>query len=125
MMRKDALLVLEDGTAFRGEGFGASGTAFGEGVFNTALTGYQEVLTDPSYHRQLVAMTYPHQGEQREAIEQSQDACRPVGDAGHECRHVDDRYIQIISLSFFLADEVRVKLLQIMTWGVEHIAKDR
>jgi carbamoyl-phosphate synthase small subunit len=57
-----AVLVLEDGTTFLGEGFGASGTAFGEVVFNTAMTGYQEVLTDPSYHRQLVAMTYPHIG---------------------------------------------------------------
>jgi carbamoyl-phosphate synthase small subunit len=57
-----ALLVLEDGTTFRGEGFGAFGTALGEVVFNTAMAGYQEVLTDPSYHRQLVAMTYPHQG---------------------------------------------------------------
>ena len=57
-----ALLVLEDGSTFRGEAFGAIGTAVGEVVFNTALTGYQEVLTDPSYHRQLVAMTYPHQG---------------------------------------------------------------
>ncbi|MGH3665807.1 MAG: glutamine-hydrolyzing carbamoyl-phosphate synthase small subunit [Egibacteraceae bacterium] len=58
----DALLLTEDGTAFRGEGFGASGTAFGEVVFNTAMCGYQEVLTDPSYHRQLVTMTSPHQG---------------------------------------------------------------
>ncbi|MDP9405650.1 MAG: glutamine-hydrolyzing carbamoyl-phosphate synthase small subunit [Actinomycetota bacterium] len=58
----DAVLVLEDGSVFRGEGFGATGTAFGEVVFNTALSGYQEVLTDPSYHRQLVAMTCPHQG---------------------------------------------------------------
>lgn len=58
----DALLVLEDGTTFWGEGFGAPGTAHGEVVFNTALTGYQEVLTDPSYHRQLVAMTNPQQG---------------------------------------------------------------
>ncbi len=58
----DALLLLEDGTAFRGEGFGASGTAFGEVVFNTAQSGYQEVVTDPSYRRQLVTMTYPHQG---------------------------------------------------------------
>jgi carbamoyl-phosphate synthase small subunit len=58
----EAVLLLEDGTAFRGEGFGAAGTTVGEVVFNTALTGYQEVLTDPSYHRQLVTMTYPHQG---------------------------------------------------------------
>ena len=57
-----AILVLEDGTAFRGESFGAAGTAFGEVVFNTALSGYQEIVTDPSYRRQLVTMTYPHQG---------------------------------------------------------------
>jgi carbamoyl-phosphate synthase small subunit len=59
---RDALLVLEDGAVFSGEAFGHPGTADGEVVFNTAMTGYQEVLTDPSYHRQLVAMTYPHQG---------------------------------------------------------------
>jgi carbamoyl-phosphate synthase small subunit len=57
-----ALLVLEDGSAFRGSAFGASGEAFGEAVFNTAMSGYQEVLTDPSYTDQIVAMTSPHQG---------------------------------------------------------------
>jgi carbamoyl-phosphate synthase small subunit len=57
-----ALLVLEDGTAYRGRAFGARGQAFGEVVFNTALSGYQEVLTDPSYHGQIVTMTYPHIG---------------------------------------------------------------
>ncbi len=57
-----ALLALEDGTLFPGEAFGASGEAFGEVVFNTALTGYQEVLTDPSYAGQIVTMTYPHIG---------------------------------------------------------------
>ena len=57
-----AVLVLEDGETFVGEAFGATGTGTGEVVFNTSLTGYQEVLTDPSYHRQLVAMTTPHQG---------------------------------------------------------------
>jgi carbamoyl-phosphate synthase small subunit len=56
------LLALEDGTAFRGLGFGATGEAFGEAVFNTAMSGYQEVLTDPSYAGQVVAMTSPHQG---------------------------------------------------------------
>ncbi|MBW3663987.1 MAG: glutamine-hydrolyzing carbamoyl-phosphate synthase small subunit [Actinobacteria bacterium] len=56
------MLVLEDGTTLRGTGFGAVGTAFGEAVFNTAMTGYQEVLTDPSYRRQVVTMTAPHIG---------------------------------------------------------------
>jgi carbamoyl-phosphate synthase small subunit len=58
----EALLVLEDGTAFRGRSLGAEGEAFGEVVFNTGMSGYQEVLTDPSYARQIVVMTYPEQG---------------------------------------------------------------
>jgi carbamoyl-phosphate synthase small subunit len=58
----DALLVLEDGSAFRGTAFGAEGETFGEAVFNTGMAGYQEVLTDPSYAGQIVAMTSPHQG---------------------------------------------------------------
>jgi carbamoyl-phosphate synthase small subunit len=58
----EALLVLEDGTAFRGSSFGAPGEAFGEVVFNTGMSGYQEVLTDPSYARQIVVMTSPHVG---------------------------------------------------------------
>jgi carbamoyl-phosphate synthase small subunit len=57
-----ALLVLEDGTAFRGSSIGAPGTVTGEAVFNTGMAGYQEVLTDPSYRRQIVAMTAPHVG---------------------------------------------------------------
>jgi carbamoyl-phosphate synthase small subunit len=57
-----ALLALEDGTVFRGSGFGAEGEAFGEAVFNTGMTGYQEVLTDPSYTGQIVTMTAPQQG---------------------------------------------------------------
>jgi carbamoyl-phosphate synthase small subunit len=58
----DALLVLEDGRSFRGEAFGAEGETFGEAVFATGMTGYQETLTDPSYHRQVVVMTAPHVG---------------------------------------------------------------
>src|SRR5437899_8468944 len=57
-----ALLVLADGTMFRGRSIGAAGAAVGEVVFNTAMTGYQEILTDPSYCRQLVTLTYPHIG---------------------------------------------------------------
>ncbi len=57
-----ALLVLEDGRTFHGEAYGAAGETFGEAVFNTGMTGYQETLTDPSYHRQVVVMTAPHVG---------------------------------------------------------------
>ena len=57
-----ALLALEDGSVFRGSGFGAEGESFGEAVFNTGMAGYQEVLTDPSYAGQIVTMTAPQQG---------------------------------------------------------------
>ncbi|MEU2826347.1 carbamoyl phosphate synthase small subunit, partial [Streptomyces bacillaris] len=60
--RRLAVLVLEDGRAFRGCAYGAVGEAFGEAVFSTGMTGYQETLTDPSYHRQVVVMTAPHVG---------------------------------------------------------------
>jgi carbamoyl-phosphate synthase small subunit len=57
-----AILVLEDGRTFRGDAYGAHGEVFGEAVFNTGMTGYQETLTDPSYHRQVVVQTAPHIG---------------------------------------------------------------
>jgi len=60
--RTPALLVLEDGRAFHGDAYGATGETFGEAVFNTGMTGYQETLTDPSYHKQVVVMTAPHIG---------------------------------------------------------------
>jgi carbamoyl-phosphate synthase small subunit len=60
--RTPAVLVLEDGRTFRGRAYGAVGATFGEAVFSTGMTGYQETLTDPSYHRQVVVMTAPHVG---------------------------------------------------------------
>ncbi|WP_026875878.1 glutamine-hydrolyzing carbamoyl-phosphate synthase small subunit [Jiangella gansuensis] len=60
--RPPALLVLEDGRTFRGHSYGATGETFGEAVFSTGMTGYQETLTDPSYHRQVVVQTAPHIG---------------------------------------------------------------
>tara|TARA_B110000093_G_scaffold126334_1_gene135202 strand:- start:313 stop:1449 length:1137 start_codon:yes stop_codon:yes gene_type:complete len=59
---REAVLALADGTIFRGTAIGADGTSVGEVVFNTALTGYQEIITDPSYARQIVTLTYPHIG---------------------------------------------------------------
>ena len=60
--RREALLVLEDGRTFTGEAYGSIGETFGEAVFTTGMTGYQETLTDPSYHRQVVVQTSPHIG---------------------------------------------------------------
>jgi carbamoyl-phosphate synthase small subunit len=61
-MTEPAVLVLEDGRSFRGEAYGATGTTFGEAVFTTGMTGYQETLTDPSFHKQVVVQTAPHIG---------------------------------------------------------------
>ncbi|HLF29545.1 MAG TPA: glutamine-hydrolyzing carbamoyl-phosphate synthase small subunit [Xanthomonadales bacterium] len=61
-MSELAILALEDGTVFHGQGIGAGGESCGEVVFNTAMTGYQEILTDPSYNRQIVTLTHPHIG---------------------------------------------------------------
>lgn len=61
-MTKQAILALADGSIFRGEAIGADGQTVGEVVFNTAMTGYQEILTDPSYAQQIVTLTYPHVG---------------------------------------------------------------
>ncbi len=61
-MTKPAILALADGSIFRGEAIGADGHTIGEVVFNTAMTGYQEILTDPSYAQQIVTLTYPHIG---------------------------------------------------------------
>jgi len=61
-LSKPAILALEDGSVFHGTAIGADGVTSGEVVFNTAMTGYQEILTDPSYTRQIVTLTYPHIG---------------------------------------------------------------
>ncbi|MCJ8320985.1 MAG: glutamine-hydrolyzing carbamoyl-phosphate synthase small subunit [Colwellia sp.] len=61
-MAKSAILVLEDGTVFKGTAIGAQGVSVGEVVFNTSMTGYQEILTDPSYAEQIITLTYPHIG---------------------------------------------------------------
>ena len=61
-MAHSALLVLEDGSIFKGTAFGAEGLAVGEVVFDTSMTGYQELLTDPSYAEQIITLTYPHIG---------------------------------------------------------------
>ncbi|MDR6840794.1 glutamine-hydrolyzing carbamoyl-phosphate synthase small subunit [Pseudoxanthomonas sacheonensis] len=88
-MTQPAILVLEDGSVFEGESVGASGLSAGEVVFNTAMTGYQEVLTDPSYARQLVTLTYPHVGNT--GCTDQDDEARQVWSAGLIVRDVPRR----------------------------------
>ncbi|MCC8363307.1 glutamine-hydrolyzing carbamoyl-phosphate synthase small subunit [Lysobacter sp. A6] len=88
-MTLPALLALEDGTIFEGVSVGAPGLAVGEVVFNTAMTGYQEILTDPSYARQIVTLTYPHIGNT--GCTEQDDEARQVWSAGLIVRDIPRR----------------------------------
>ncbi|NLU80488.1 glutamine-hydrolyzing carbamoyl-phosphate synthase small subunit [Micromonospora sp. HNM0581] len=82
--RRPAILVLEDGRTFHGEAYGSVGETFGEAVFNTGMTGYQETLTDPSYHRQVVVQTAPHIGNT--GVNVDDDESRRIWVAGYVVR---------------------------------------
>jgi carbamoyl-phosphate synthase small subunit len=82
--RASAILVLEDGRTFHGEPFGAVGETFGEAVFSTGMTGYQETLTDPSYHRQVVVQTAPHIGNT--GVNEGDDESGRIWAAGYVVR---------------------------------------
>ncbi len=84
LLREPAVLVLEDGRVFRGESYGAVGETVGEAVFSTGMTGYQETLTDPSYHRQVVVMTAPHVGNT--GVNDEDDESRRIWVAGYVVR---------------------------------------
>ncbi|GAA2370230.1 glutamine-hydrolyzing carbamoyl-phosphate synthase small subunit [Dactylosporangium salmoneum] len=90
MRRREALLVLEDGRTFRGEAFGSVGETFGEAVFNTGMTGYQETLTDPSYHRQVVVQTAPQIGNT--GINDEDDESSRIWVAGYVLRDPSRTY---------------------------------
>src|SRR5213075_2182300 len=99
-----AKLALEDGTVFTGRAFGASGTSEGEVVFNTSMTGYQEILTDPSYEGQIVAMTYPligNYGINRQDVESKRPHVK--GFVIRELAPLHSNYRADTSLSEYLA----------------------
>ena len=84
-------MVLADGTVLEGAGFGATGTAVGEVCFNTAMTGYEEILTDPSYAGQIITFTFPHIGN----VGTNEDDIESVNlarDAGRARRHPAQRH---------------------------------
>ena len=125
-MTQPAILVLEDGTVFEGESVGASGLSVGEVVFNTAMTGYQEIITDPSYARQLVTLTYPHIGNTG-CTDQDDEAAK-VWSAGLIVRDVPRRpssWRSQASLQDWLAARGVVAIAGIDTRKLTRILRER
>ncbi|ACA11462.1 carbamoyl phosphate synthase small subunit [Xylella fastidiosa subsp. multiplex Griffin-1] len=121
-----AILVLEDGTVFEGDAVGANGLSVGEVVFNTALTGYQEILTDPSYAYQLVTLTYPHIGNT--GCTDQDDEANKVWAAGLIVRDVPRRpsnWRSQISLSDWLAARGVVAIAGIDTRKLTRILREK
>jgi len=121
-----AILVLEDGTVFEGESVGADGLSVGEVVFNTAMTGYQEILTDPSYARQLVTLTYPHIGNT--GCTDQDDEARQVWGAGLIVRDVPRRpssWRSQVALPEWLIARGIVAIAGIDTRKLTRILRDR
>ena len=125
-MSQPAVLVLEDGTIFRGLSIGASGTTVGEVVFNTAMTGYQEILTDPSYCRQLVTLTYPHIGNTgANAADQESGAIQAAGLIIRDLPLMASNFRSEQSLSEYLRAESAVAIADIDTRKLTRILRDR
>ncbi|ALQ95841.1 carbamoyl-phosphate synthase [Xylella fastidiosa] len=125
-MTEPAILVLEDGTVFEGDAVGANGLSVGEVVFNTSLTGYQEVLTDPSYAYQLVTLTYPHIGNT--GCTDQDDEANKVWAAGLIVRDVPRRpsnWRSQISLSDWLAARGVVAIAGIDTRKLTRILREK
>ena len=120
------LLALEDGLTFAGKSFGASGTACGELVFNTSITGYQEILTDPSYAGQVITMTYPEMGNygtNKEDLESTRIHAR-----GLVVRHLSRRassWRSQLSLSQFLAQQGIIGISDVDTRAITLHIRDK
>ena len=124
-MSQPAVLALEDGTIFRGLSIGASGTTVGEVVFNTAMTGYQEILTDPSYCRQIVTLTYPHIGNT--GVTREDEESSGVQAAGLIIRDLPllaSNFRSEQSLSDYLIDADTVAIADIDTRKLTRILRD-
>ncbi|SDY94215.1 carbamoyl-phosphate synthase small subunit [Lysobacter sp. yr284] len=124
-MTQPAILALEDGTVFEGVSVGAPGLSVGEVVFNTAITGYQEILTDPSYARQLVTLTYPHVGNT--GVTDQDDEARQVWASGLIVRDVPRRpsnWRSQVALPQWLADRGVVAIADIDTRKLTRLLRD-
>jgi len=124
--RAPAVLVLKDGTVFRGTSIGADGLTVGEVVFNTAMTGYQEILTDPSYARQIVTLTYPHignYGANSEDVES--DRVYAAGLVIRDLPVIASNWRQSWSLGDYLKRENVVAIADIDTRRLTRILRDK
>ena len=125
-MKKRALLVLEDGNVFRGKSIGSDGKSIGEVVFNTALTGYQEILTDPSYAQQIVTLTYPHIGNT--GVNSEDEECSEIYATGLVVKDVPRLYSNWRSnesLSDYLERKGIVAIADIDTRRLTRVLRDK
>ena len=125
-MTEPAILALEDGTVFRGISVGAPGRSLGEVVFNTAMTGYQEILTDPSYYRQIVTLTYPHIGNVGTNSDDFES--RKIHTAGlviRDLSRIVSNYRSELELSEFLRRGNTVAIAEIDTRQLTRIIRDK
>ena len=121
-----AVLALEDGTVFRGISIGASGVTTGEVVFNTAMTGYQEILTDPSYARQIVTLTCPHIGNTGVTPEDLEsDSVHAAGLVIRDLPLLHSSWRASHSLSQFLVESETVAIAGIDTRKLTRILRER
>jgi carbamoyl-phosphate synthase small subunit len=124
--RVPAILVLKDGTVFRGISVGAEGLAAGEVVFNTAMTGYQEILTDPSYCRQIVTLTYPHIGNTgANAVDVESDRIHAAGLVIRDLPVLASNWRQQLTLSEFLTRHGVPAIADIDTRRLTRILRDK
>ncbi|QJR79723.1 glutamine-hydrolyzing carbamoyl-phosphate synthase small subunit [Alteromonas pelagimontana] len=125
-MANSALLVLEDGSVFKGTAIGAQGIAVGEVVFNTSMTGYQEILTDPSYAEQIITLTYPHIGNTGINVEDVEaDTIWSKGLVIRELPLIASNFRQQQSLSDYLKAKGVVGIADIDTRRLTRILRDK
>ncbi|HAQ51030.1 MAG TPA: carbamoyl-phosphate synthase small subunit, partial [Gammaproteobacteria bacterium] len=125
-MRTSALLALEDGSVFHGESIGATGHSVGEVVFNTAMTGYQEILTDPSYSHQMVTLTYPHIGNVGSNPEDSEsESVHPSGLIIRELSPVMSSWRGKQSLEAYLNEQGVIAIADIDTRRLTRLLRDK
>ena len=124
--RTPAILVLKDGTVFRGSAIGAEGIVAGEVVFNTAMTGYQEILTDPSYCRQIVTLTYPHIGNTgANAEDMESEKVQAAGLVIRDLPLLSSNFRETVTLGDYLKRENIVAIAGIDTRKLTRILRDK